>query len=218
MRKFGLVEHDRGGLRPYLRGKGDRIGFQRQMLAVGADDIELVVIAGAGVRNEQLPIAGSAHAHRVPARIPVVEIADHADAPGIRRQHHESDAVHALQRHRMRAELVVDALMGAFAEQIKVDVAQHRRKAIGIVEFDDIVAEPRPQLIALRAVRHRAGKQAGIVDSLQRRGLAVFADGVDLGGLRQKCAHHALAALAVQSEIVEGIGMTAFDDRIGFGR
>ena len=46
MRQRGLVEHDRRGLRAHLGGKGHRIGFQRQMLALRADDVELVVIAG----------------------------------------------------------------------------------------------------------------------------------------------------------------------------
>src|SRR5438128_1769245 len=104
------------------------------MLAAGADDVELVVIAGPRVRNEQLPIADAAHAHRVPPRVPEVEIADHADAARIRRQHHEGYAVDAVQRRRMRAKLVVNALMGALAEQIKVEVAQDGGKAIGIVE------------------------------------------------------------------------------------
>ena len=51
----------------------------------------------------------------------------------------------------------------------------------------------------------------------KRRGLAMLADRLDVGGLGQESAHHAVAAFAVQAEIVEGIGMTAFDDRIGLG-
>ena len=165
MRQLGLVEHDRGGARAHLGGERHRIGLQRQMLALRADDIEFVVIAGRGVRDEQLPIAVAAHAHRMPPRIPEIEIADHADAPRIRRQHHEGDAVDAVQRHRMRAELVVEPLMGAFAEQIEIEVGQNRRKAVGIVELDHVVAEAGAQLVALRAVRQRAGEQAGIVDA-----------------------------------------------------
>ena len=51
MRKLGLVEYDRGGFRTHLGGKGQRIGFQRQMLAVRPDDVEFVVIAVAGMRE-----------------------------------------------------------------------------------------------------------------------------------------------------------------------
>ena len=133
------------------------------------------------------------------------------------REHHEGHAGNAVQRHRMRAELVVDALMGAFAEQIEIEIGQDRRKAIGIVEIDHGVAEAGAQLVALRAVRQRADEQSGVMDARQRRRLAVLADGIDLGGLGQERAHHGAVALGVQAEIVERIGMAAFDDRIGLG-
>ena len=185
------------------------------MLALRADDIELVVIAGRGVGHEQLPIADAAHPHRMPPRIPEIEIADHADPPRIGREHHEGHAIDAIERHRMRAELVVDPLMGAFAEQIEIEVGQDRRKAVGIVEIDDVVAEAGAQLVALGAVRQRAGEQAGVVNARQRRRFAMLVDRLDLGGLRQERAHHGLVALGVKAEIVEGIGVAAFDDRIG---
>ena len=46
---------------------------------------------------------------------------------------------------------------------------------------------------------------------------AVLADRLDIGGFGQESAHHALVAFDVQAEIVEGIGVAALDDRIGFG-
>ena len=55
MRQLGLVEHDRCGARAHFRGKRHRIGFQRQMLALRADDIEFVVIARRGVRARTTP-------------------------------------------------------------------------------------------------------------------------------------------------------------------
>src|SRR6185369_13610803 len=116
------------------------------MLPVRFDDIELVVVANPGLRNEQLPIADAAHAHRMPPPVPEIEIADDADALCVRRQYHEGDAIDAVQRHRVRAELVVDSLMGAFAEQMEIEVAQDRRKAVGVVQLDDIVAEARTEL------------------------------------------------------------------------
>ena len=107
--------------------------------------------------------------------------------------------------------------MGAFAEQVKVEVAQDRRKAVGVIEFDDVVAEARAQLIARWAVWQRAGEQAGFVDSLEFGPFAVLADRLDIGGLGQEGAHNVLAALAVQAEIVKGVGMLALDDRISLG-
>ena len=193
MRKLALVDDDGGCLRAQLRGKGQRIGFQRQMLAAATDDVELVVVAGARMRDEQLPIADAAHPHRMPPCIPEIEIADHADAPRVRCQHHKGDAVDALERHRVRSELVVDALVGAFAEQIEVELAQYRREAVGILELDDIVAEAGAELIAFRAVRQRAGKQTSLVDPRQGCRFAMLADGLHVGRFGEEGAYDALA-------------------------
>ena len=42
----------------------------------------------------------------------------------------------AADRHGVRAELVVDAGVVAFAEQIQVEVREHSAVAVGIVDFD----------------------------------------------------------------------------------
>jgi len=84
--------------------------------------------------------------------------------------------------------------------------------------FLDAFAEAGAELVALRSVRQRACKQPGIVNSLQRRRLATFADRLHIGGFGDESAHHAVAALAVQAEISKWIGMLAFDDCIGLGR
>ena len=98
VRQFGFVDHDRRGARAHLGGERHRIRLQRQIAGrTGADDIELVVIARSRAGNEQFPIAAAAHPHRMPPRIPEIEIADHADLPRIGRQHHER---HAARRRR----------------------------------------------------------------------------------------------------------------------
>ena len=204
LRQLGLVENDRGRAWAYLRGKRQRVGFQRQMLAVRSDDIEFIAIARLGVGDEQLPIADAAHPHRMPPGIPEIEIADHADPLRVGRQHHEGDAIDAIERHRMRAKLVVNPLMGAFAEQIKVEVGQYGRKAVGVVEFDDVVAEAGAQLVALGAVRQRAGEQAGVVDTRQFRRFAVLVDGIDIRRLRQERTHDGLVVFGMQAEIMKG--------------
>src|SRR3981081_2512888 len=43
----------------------------------------------------------------------------------------------------------------------------------------------------------------------------MLVDRLDLRGLRQKRAHHGPVALGMQAEIVEWIGVAAFDNRIG---
>lgn len=118
----------------------------------------------------------------------------------------------------MRAELVVDPLMGTFAEQIEVEIGQDRREAIGILELDDVVAEFGAELVMLRAVGQGADEQAGLVDAVKLGDLAVLADGLDVRGFGQESAHHALAPFGMQSEVVEGVGVAALDNRVGFGR
>src|SRR5229473_7279658 len=187
------------------------------MLAVGPDDIEFIMIAGSGARNEQFPIADAAHAHRMSPRIPEIEVTDDADPPRVGREHHEGDAVDAVKHQGVRAKLVVKTLVGPFAQQIEIEITQHRREAVGIVEIDDLVAVPGTQLIALRAVRQRAGEQSGVVDTRKFCGLAMFADRLHIGSLWQKRAHDAAVAFGMKAEIMERIGVAAFDDRIGLG-
>ena len=204
-RQLGLVENDGCRLRTHLGGKCQWIGFQRQVLAVGADNIKFVMIAGLGVRNEQLPIADPAHAHWMAPCVPEIEIADHADPPRIGREHDEAHPGNAIQRHRMRAKLVVDSLMGAFAQKIEIEVAQNRRKAVGVVELDHGLAETGAQLVALGAVRKRAGKQACVMNARQRCRFAMFADRLDVRRLGQERAYYRLVALFVEAEIMKWI-------------
>src|SRR4051794_23758873 len=131
-------------------------------MAMRSDDLELVVIAVLRMRNEQFPIAGAAHPHGMAPPVPEVEVADHGDAPSIRRQHDEADAVDAFEPHRMRAELVIEALVGALAKQIKIEISQDRREAVGVLELDEFVTEFGAELVALRAVGQRTDEQAGI--------------------------------------------------------
>src|ERR1700738_2774817 len=96
--------------------------------------------------HEQLPIADATHSHRMPPCVPEIEIADHADPPRIGSEHHESHALDAIERHRTSAELVIEALMGALAEEIQIEIGQHRRKAVGVVEIDHGVAAAGAEL------------------------------------------------------------------------
>ena len=108
--------------------------------------------------------------------------------------------------------------MRAFAQQIEIEVAKDRRKAVGVFELDLGLAEPGAQPIAPRAVRQRAGEQAGIMDARSSLSRPRSSTTATSRGVGQEDAHHLAAVLGVQAEIVEGIGVTAFDDRIGLGR
>src|SRR3954466_13589443 len=126
----------------------------------------------------------------MPARIPKIEVADDADPPRIGSKYNESDPISPVERHRVRTELVVEPLMGAFAEQIEIEIAQHRREAVGVLEFDDVVAEAGAQLVSPGAVRQRASEQSRIVNPRQRSSLAVLAHGLAVGGFWQDSTAH----------------------------
>ena len=77
---------------------------------VPALDLELVDLALAEIGNEELPDAGGAPvSHRMAAAVPVIEVADHAHALGVRRPDGEMDAPEALVGAEVRAQPLVVA-------------------------------------------------------------------------------------------------------------
>ncbi len=177
-------------------------------MTVPRGDRELVAVTSAGARHEQLPVSVAAHPHRVSLGVPEVEIADDRNGLRIRSQHDEADARHTLARHRVRAKLVVETLVRALAEQVEVEVAQDRRKAIRVLELHGVVAEACPQSVVLRSVGNFAGEKPTLVDAFERRDRAAVVDHLDVGRIRQECAHDVVSVLLVAPEIAERVGMT----------
>src|SRR3569832_1388244 len=167
------------------------------MLALTAEDAELVAVALRGVRDEQFPVAEATHAHRMAFRIPEIEVADDADLLRGGCEHDERHTGNALYHNRMGAEFFIKLLMSSLAEQIKVIVGQDRWEAIGVVEVDHPFAKTGAQLIRSRAIGKDAGKQAVVMNARQRRRLAVRVDRVDLLRFGQKGAHDRLAVFLV---------------------
>ena len=87
------VPDARRGLRADLHGEGERIGLEAQ-LAVAAEDLELVELAGADAGHEQLPHARLAPIERIgmQAPVPAIEVADDPHAPRVRRPDREAHA------------------------------------------------------------------------------------------------------------------------------
>ena len=65
--------------------------------------------------------------------IPIVEIADDADALCVGRPDGEVDAFHAADVAQMGAELGVALPVRAFAEQVQIVLGEQRREGVGIV-------------------------------------------------------------------------------------
>ena len=123
-------------------------------------------------RHEDFPKAVAAHPHGVAPPVPGIEVADHADASCIGGEHHEGDAGDAVEHQRMRAELVIEAHMRALAEQIEIEIGQHRRKSVGILDLDHVLAVTRAHVIARRAVGQGTGEQPGLMDAAKTAGAA----------------------------------------------
>src|SRR5712675_1711471 len=101
-----------------------------------AQQLVFVKMAGAQPGHEDLPEpAGMTLAHRHAAAVPGVEIADQADPPRIWRPDREGDALDAVMHDRVRAELLVAGEMVAFDEQMDIELAEHRRKPVDVVEL-----------------------------------------------------------------------------------
>ena len=164
---------DRGGARRVLGLLGIGIGLQRQQAAIRADQLVFVEMARAQAGHENLPeTAGVPPPHRHAPAVPVVEIADDADPPRVRRPDRERHPLDALMHDRVRAELLIAREMVALDQQMQVEFAEHRPEAVDVVEFLLVPAPPDAQPVAeqLAAVRHAGDEQPGGMDALGARG------------------------------------------------
>ena len=71
-------------------------------------------------------------AHRVAAAVPLIEQTDDADPLGIGRPDGKAYAAHALNFDQVRPQAFVDVEVRALGHQVGVEVAQCRRKGVGV--------------------------------------------------------------------------------------
>ena len=155
------------------------------------------------------------------AAIPGIEIADHGHPPGGRRQHREGRPLDAVHDCRMRAELLVEAVVIAFRQEIDVLLAQHRAEAIGVLFLPALAAMGELQAIGV------VGLQAGHVARMEAVGTARFQLAQELArlvhdrgrlGTRPEDAHDRAAVGLARSEHAEGIAVNAAADGIDLMR
>jgi hypothetical protein len=201
-------------LRRLLAVEGEGVGLERQELAVAPDDLVFVELARLEPGDEQLPDADAvAQAHRVGAPVPVVERADHADAPGIGRPHGEGHAGNPLHFAGMRPQPLVQMQMPAFAQEMDVEFAQHLGEAVGVVDDVLPVEAPHAEPVgeALVSPFDGAGKHAVLVQAGQLGAfLAILVEHPDGLGAGQHGPHaQALSAAALHAQHGEGIALQA---------
>ncbi len=213
---------DGGGLGRLLRREGDRIGLEREERAVGAADLVLVVRAGLQARYEQLPdSAVLPQPHGVATAVPLVEVADHADAAGIGCPDREAETCDAVDRLSLRAEDAVGDVAADLAQGFDVALVQGRAEAVGIVTtvlgavpglVGDLVERASPALDAgdVEALRMPAFERDPGSGDEERHRFRLRQDGADLPDARSRL---------VRSEHREGISMgRRHDRRDGLGR
>ena len=92
-------------------------------------NFKFVMRADADARNEYFPDAGRAEQSQgMKPSVPLVEIANDADALRVRRPDGEAGAGHLVNHAQLRAEFFVNTAFIALAEQIQIRFAQRRQK------------------------------------------------------------------------------------------
>ena len=174
------VAHARRGARRRLRGERHRIA----LLYGGAGSVRdgvLVQRTGSDAHDEGLPDPGRAvRPQPVPVTLPAVPVADHCYGGGVGSPDREVRAVTCCGPgrpggagpHRMRAELTVQALMGALAKEMRVVAREQRESRIGRHGHRPSTGRRRS---STRAVNHRAPperRRASALTTSRRSSLA----------------------------------------------
>ncbi len=164
------VAGHRGGGRPQLGAERERVGFQRQHSAIGADDLELVGNAFLDVGNEGFPHArAAAQAHGVSPPVPGVERAHHRHPPRVRGPHRELEPPRAFVVDPVRAHLVEQPCVTALGHQVVVERTQDRAEAVGPAAHHSSPWRSPPGVISNRTpLRERdtspgTGRRASII-------------------------------------------------------
>jgi hypothetical protein len=117
------VPDDGRGRGRLLVHEAERVGLVHAEAVVARLDVVLVAGAPADAGHEGFPDAGCADGMQRCVRLPVVEVADDADAFGVGRPDGEVGAVNARRGARVRAELQVQPVVRALVEQVQVVLA-----------------------------------------------------------------------------------------------
>ena len=117
------VGDHRAGARPLLHEEAEGIGLVDGLQILGGDAV-LVHGKLGQARDEQRPDAGVRGMHGVGGRIPAVEIAHHRHLAGVGRPDGEHRAFFPLELHQVGPKLFVGPFVGAFADQVPVEMAE----------------------------------------------------------------------------------------------
>ncbi len=148
------------------------------------------------------------HAHHVAAAVPVVEVADDADARCVGRPDREAGARDAGNGADPGAQFFINLLVRAFAEQVQVEVAEGLRETIRVFDIPGLPAAAQPQPVMPQPRRHDRGEQAFRMYALHAgQRTAVGIDEFDAVGVRLKRADNPVVTDLVHAEHAERVVM-----------
>jgi len=131
------IADDGAGVGAQLGAEGVRVGFEGQKISVGAEDFIFVDGTLADFGKKKFPDAGRpARTHRVDAAVPVIHIANDADATRGRRPDGEARSGNAGDRVEVRAKFLVGVVVAALADEVEVEVRQEKRKRVWVEDFE----------------------------------------------------------------------------------
>ena len=193
----------------------ERIGLPRHLHPARTDDVVFVTRSRRHAGNEQLPDPGAvAHAHRVPAAIPGIEIADDRHARGIRRPDGEAYAGDAVDRNDLGAEAVRQVEVPPLVEQMKIQLAEQQSEGIRVFGLLNGIRPDDPQPIRY-AFMNEVFEQTGLVRGLERRQHRAIglAHDIDFGRAGQKGANDPSLAGIVRAEHGKRVVVSAEGER-----
>ncbi len=218
---FADVPDHRGRLRRHLGGEGVRVGLHLLVAAEPRADVVLVRHPLADLRDEYLPDAAVALAHRVPPCIPVVEVTDDAHRRRVRGPDGEADAPDAFHLHQVRAEGLVGLVERPLAVQMQLEVGEQRPEAVRVFLLDGrTVMAGDAQPVGARVAIEAGGEDALGMHALHRE-TPPRGDHFHCGGVGQEGPHLPSGVLpsavhCVRAENAERIAVVAADEGLDF--
>ena len=202
-----------------LLAKRERVGLERQQLAIGAHDLELVGVPRGEPGDEELPEpCAEALAHDVAPPVPGVEVAHHGDAARVGRPDGEGDAVRVAVVHGVRAEPAPELLVTALGDEVFVHLAQHGLEGVGVLALPGVVARLEAQAVGEAPAADPPGEEALRVVALQRDlGLARGVDHHDLARVGGEHADDLRLAVGMHPQHGEGVAVLAAQDGVDLG-
>ena len=210
--ELARVPDDGGVFRRHLEEKSAGIGVQLDV-PVRVANFKFVMRADADARNENFPDAGCAEQPQgMKPSVPLVEIADDADALRVWRPDGETRAGHPVNHAQLRAEFFVNAAFVALAEEEQIRFAQSWQKRKGIARAAGLALMIGDHQVVGINLAHRFGdglKDIGFRNPLQfKRRLVFFVDRLngDFGGIRKQGADDEAGAAAKRMHPEQRVG------------